>query len=74
MSASDSAQDAVETEDVGSLGDVLPASLQPLWRPVDRIQAFRRDHGETYVNAIEALIAAVLIGGYLWWVFLFVTA
>lgn len=74
MKASDSVEDTVETENVGSFGDVLPASLQPLWRPVGRIQAFRRDHGEMYVNAIEMLIAAVLIGGYLWWVFLFVTA
>lgn len=75
MSApSESTEDAVDTEDVGSLGDVLPASLQPLWRPVERIQEFRRDHGDTYVNAVEAIIAVVLVGGYLWWAYLFFMA
>lgn len=74
MSASESAKDADDTQDVGSLGEVLPAPLQPLWRPVERVQEFRRDHGEAYINAIEAIIAVVLIGGYLWWLYLFFVA
>lgn len=74
MSARDPTEDAGDTQDVGSLGEVLPAPLQPLWRPIERVQEFRRDHSETYLNAIEAIIAVVLISGYLWWLSLFFVA
>ena len=71
MSAPREQEKAVETDDVGSLGELLPKPLQPLWRPVERIQAFRHTHSDTYVTALEVIIAIVLIGGYLYWLFLF---
>lgn len=54
--------------------DELPAGpLVPLYRRVAAIQRFREVHGDTYTKALEAITAAVLVGGYLYWAFLFLT-
>lgn len=66
-------EEGTETE-VGGLGEILPEPLQPLWRPIERIQRFRHTYGNTYVTALEAIVAVVLIGGYLWWLYLFFVA
>jgi hypothetical protein len=41
---------------------------------VERVQAFRRTYGDTYVTALEALTAIALVVGYLWWAYLYLTA
>ena len=60
-----------ERGEVGGLGEILPEPLQPLWRPIERIQGFRHTYGNTYVTILEAAVAVVLVGGYLWWLYLF---
>lgn len=72
-SAEDAAERDVDTESVGGLDEVLPEPLRPLWRPVERFQGFRRAYGDTYVTAAEAIVAALLAGGYVWWLYLFLT-
>jgi hypothetical protein len=44
----------------------------PAWRRLESIQEFRRTYGSTYTGVLEAITAAVLIGGYVWWLYLFV--
>lgn len=63
----------IRTEEISGLGELLPEPLRPLWRPVEAIQGFRRAHGERYIKVLEALLAAILIGGYVWWAYLFFT-
>ena len=72
-STSEQANNESENErgEVGGLGEILPESLQPLWRPIERIQGFRHTYGNTYITILEAAVAVVLIGGYLWWLYLF---
>ena len=60
-----------ERGEAGGLGEILPEPLQPLWRPIERIQGFRHTYGDTYVTILEAAVAVTLIGGYLWWLYLF---
>lgn len=74
MSTPDQApEDAVDTSEVGGLGEVIPEPLMPVWRRIERVQSFRRTHGDTYVTALELLTAAALTGGYLWWLVLYTT-
>lgn len=56
----------------GGLGEVVPEPLMPAWRRLESIQEFRRTYGGTYTGVLEAITAAVLIGGYVWWLYLFV--
>lgn len=72
MNSNDEApEDAVDTSKAGSLGELVPASLAPAWRHVERVQSFRARHGERYVSVLEAVTAVVLTVGYLWWVYLY---
>jgi hypothetical protein len=72
-SAEEAAEQDVDTEAVGGLGEILPEPLRPLWRPVGAVQEFRRTHSDTYITAMEVVVAAMLTGGYVWWLYLFVT-
>ncbi|SEP88705.1 hypothetical protein [Natrinema salaciae] len=65
-------EEMVDTENVGGLEEILPEWMMPLWSRVQLIQDFRDTHGETYVAFIEAIIAIVLTGGYLYWLTLYV--
>ena len=56
----------------GGLGEVVPEPLMPVWRRLESIQESRRTYGSTYTGVLEAITAAVLIGGYVWWLYLFV--
>ncbi|MFC7157217.1 hypothetical protein ACFQPA_17420 [Halomarina halobia] len=69
----DAPEDAIDTESVGGLGELVPEPLLPAWRRVEAVQAFRATYGDTYVGLLEALTAVVLTGGYLYWAFLFLT-
>jgi hypothetical protein len=72
MSATDEApEDSVDTENVGGLGELVPEPLEPVWAYVERFQAFRDTHGETYTKALEAIVAVVLTAGYLYWATLY---
>lgn len=74
MSSSEEApEDAVDTENVGGFAEVVPEPLMPMWRRVEAVQEFRRTHRETYVAVAEAIIAVALTGGYLYWLFLYLT-
>ncbi len=66
-------EDVADTDAAGGLGEIIPEPLEPLWRPVDRFYEFRRTHGETYINVLEALTGLVLTVGYAWWLYLFFT-
>jgi len=72
-SAEEAAEEMVSTEAVGGLDEILPKPLQPLYRPIDALQEFRRTYGEMYITILEALVAITLTGGYVWWLFLFST-
>jgi hypothetical protein len=75
MSSNDEApEDMVDTSKAGGLGEIVPDSLMPVWMQVERVQAFRRTYGDTYVTALEALTAIALVVGYLWWAYLYLTA
>jgi len=63
--AEESAQQA------GGLGEIIPDPLMPVWRQVEKVQAFRRTHGEKYVGALELLTALALTAGYVWWLLIF---
>lgn len=73
-STEEAVEQGVDTESVGGLGEVLPEPLQPLWRPVEAFYDFRRTHGETYVSVMEGIVALLLTGGYVWWLFLFLNS
>ncbi|QHS18301.1 hypothetical protein GWK26_06045 [haloarchaeon 3A1-DGR] len=73
MSTQETAEQPIDTESVSGLGEILPEPLQPLWRPVERVQRFRRTHGETYITVLEAIVAVMLAAGYVWWAYLYVT-
>lgn len=70
-STKESTEDAVDTEDVGGLGEILPAPLQPLWVPIARFQTFRQNYSDIYISIFEGILAIILIVGYLWWFYLF---
>lgn len=72
-STEEASEQGVDTETVGGLGEILPEPLRPLWRPVEAVQEFRRTHSDTYITAMEVVVAAMLTGGYVWWLYLFVT-
>lgn len=55
----------------GGLGEVIPEPLMPVWRRVEKVQAFRQTHGGTYVGALELLTALALTAGYVWWLLIF---
>jgi len=74
MSASDtSPEDVTESsmEKAGGLGEIIPEPLMPVWRRIERFQAFRETHGERYVAVLEILTAAMIIVGYVWWLYLY---
>jgi hypothetical protein len=73
MSSSKQAPKESEQADVGGLGEIVPEPLMPVWRRVESVQEFRRTYGDSYVGVLEALTAAVLAGGYVWWLYLFLT-
>lgn len=64
-------EEAVDTEDVGGLEEVLPPQLLPIWSRVQLIQEFRNTHGKTYISVAEAIIAIALTAGYLYWLTLY---
>ena len=59
------------TENVSGLEEILPESLMPLYRRYELLGEARATHGPTGVKGIEAIIAAILIGGYVYWLYLF---
>jgi len=73
MSADDSPEAIAEdsAQQAGGLGEVIPTPLLPVWRRVEKVQSFRRTHGEKYVGALELLTALALTGGYVWWLLIF---
>ncbi|MFO8116273.1 MAG: hypothetical protein R6U01_13110 [Halorubrum sp.] len=73
MSADDSPEAVAEEsmQQAGGLGEIIPEPLMPAWRQVEKVQAFRRTHGETYVGALELLTALALTAGYVWWLLIF---
>ena len=74
MSASDtSPEDVAESSmaKAGGLGEIIPEPLMPVWRRIERFQAFRETHGERYVAVFEILTAATIIVGYVWWLYLY---
>lgn len=70
-SPKDAPEETIETEEVGGLGEIIPQPLMPVWSRIETIQQFRETHGGTYTKILEALVAAVLIGGYVYWLYLF---
>ena len=76
MSTDESPEQIAESSatEAGGLGEIIPEQLMPVWRQVERVQAFRRTHGDTYVAVLELLATIVLIGGYVWWLYLFLFA
>jgi DNA-binding SARP family transcriptional activator len=73
MSSSKQAPEESKQADVGGLGEIVPEPLMPVWRRVESVQEFRRTYGDSYVGVLEALTAAALAGGYVWWLYLFLT-
>ena len=73
MSDDDSPEAVAEqsARQAGGLGEIIPEPLMPVWSRVEKVQAFRRTHGETYVGALELLTALALAAGYVWWLLLF---
>jgi hypothetical protein len=73
MSDDDSPEAVAEqsAQQAGGLGEIVPEPLLPLWRQVEKVQAFRRTHGEKYVGVLELLTALALTAGYVWWLLIF---
>jgi len=73
MSSDESPEDIVASsaEKAGGLGEIIPESLMPIWRRVQLIQDFRETHGDKYVAVLEFITAAALVGGYVWWTYLY---
>ncbi|MFW6317699.1 MAG: hypothetical protein ACOC06_04435 [Halorubrum sp.] len=73
MSSDDSPESIAEesAQQAGGLGEVVPEPLLPVWSQVEKVQAFRRTHGDKYVGALELLTALALTGGYVWWLLIF---
>lgn len=59
---------------VGGLNEILPESLLPVYHQLERVQSFRETYGPTYTTYLEALLAIALIGGYVYWLYLFFMA
>lgn len=72
-SAEEAAETMVDMEPASGLGEILPEPLQPLYRPIEAVQEFRRAHSGTYIKIMEAIVAIMLTGGYVWWMYLFIT-
>ena len=58
-------------ENVGGLDEILPDSLVPIYEKWLLIDQFRETHGDTYTGILEAIVGAVLIAGYVYWLYLF---
>jgi hypothetical protein len=73
MSDDDSPEAIAEesAQQAGGLGEVIQEPLMPVWSRVEKVQAFRRTHGDKYVGALELLTALALAGGYVWWLLIF---
>jgi len=73
MSDDDSPEAVAEQsmQQAGGLGELIPEPLMPVWNRVEKVQAFRRTHGETYVGVLELLTALALAGGYVWWLLIY---
>ncbi|WP_144798337.1 hypothetical protein [Halorubrum depositum] len=73
MSDDDSPEAVAEqsAQQAGGLGEIIPEPLMPVWNRVEKVQAFRRTHGEKYVGALELLTALALTAGYVWWLLIF---
>lgn len=63
-----------ESAPKGDLREVLPESLHPLYERWLLVEEFRATHGSTYIGVLEAIVALVLIGGYVYWLYLFLVA
>ena len=70
-SSGEAPEEMVDTSKAGGLGELVPDRLMPIWRQIERVQAFRGTHGETYIKILEAITAVVLTVGYLWWAYLY---
>lgn len=74
MSDSEAPEDAVDTENVGGLDEVLPEPLMPVYERFQLVQEFRETHGDSYTKFLEGIVALVLTGGYVYWLYLFFLA
>jgi len=64
-------QTAASDEEPTDPEEVLPGPLSDIYAYWSRVDAFRETHGETYTGVLEAITAAILVGGYLYWLYLF---
>ncbi|MGM0398629.1 MAG: hypothetical protein ACQEQY_06500 [Halobacteriota archaeon] len=55
----------------GDFREVLPESLHPVYSRWLLVQEFRETHGDSYTGILESIVAFVLIGGYVYWLYLF---
>ena len=69
MSSSDGS-----TDNVNGFEEFVPQPLMPVWDRFQSVQSFRERHGDSYTKVLEAIVAVILTGGYLYWLFLFFTA
>mgnify|MGYP006294806513 CR=1 FL=1 len=67
-------QSATSGEEPTDPEDVLPGPLGGIYAYWSRVDAFREAHGDTYVGVLEAITAAILVGGYVYWLYLFFVA
>lgn len=63
-----------DTQEVSGFEEFVPAPLMPLWNRFQAVQDFRATHGDSYTKVLEGIVAVVLTGGYLYWLFLFFTS
>lgn len=70
---SDDASTEEYAEQVGGLDEVLPEPLVPIYQRLKLVDEFRETHGDTYTGVLEAIVGAILAGGYLYWLYLFFT-
>lgn len=64
-------EDQVDTENVSGLGEIIPEPLMPIWTRIELFQEFRETHGPTYTKVLEAIVAVLLVAGYVYWLYLF---
>lgn len=64
----------IDDIEVRGLEELLPAPLMPAYRQLERFNEARDTYGPTITSYLELLLAVVLIGGYVYWLYLFFVA
>ncbi|QLG63643.1 hypothetical protein [Halorarum salinum] len=70
----EAAEEHADVENVGGLEEVLPDPLLPVYDRFRLVQEFRETHGDSYTKVLEGIVALVLTGGYVYWLYLFFLA